>query len=327
MLLLLSYFRVYNQRKLIYIPFVHLYDAKIVFMKKIAWFLSIWMVSMNLVLLVMCFPGIKNPGPCLTVLYNNVRGFVAPGKLYDDIPSLVSDKLHSFQSYLFENRPGIVVLNETWLYSEYYNNEIFPNNSYKVFRLDRCAKTHPLKERGGGVLIAIRSDLVIESKSVGVKCGAEILSVELKIGNNIFCLTTCYRVTDLKDDNFVEIEKHLRSISKVRKYSRHIFIGDLNLNQTEWPEGITSNKLQNKFVHLFNDLGMEQIIEKPTHVKGKILDLLYVSSRAFIRNLRILLKNSICSSDHFGITFNLTTKVEIEVKKRKIFDFKKANWD
>ena len=237
---------------------------------------------MNLVLLVMCFPGIKNPGPCLTVLYNNVRGFVAPGKLYDDIPSLVTDKVHSFQNYLFKNKPGIVVLNETWLFSEYYNNEIFPNNSYKVFRLDRCLKTHPLKERGGGVLIAIRSDLVIESKSVGVKCGAEILSVELKIGNNIFCLTTCYRVTDLKDDNYHEIEKHLRSISKVRKYSRHIFIGDLNLNQTEWPEGITKNNLQNKFVHLFNDLGMEQIIEKPTHSKGKILDLLYVSSRAFI---------------------------------------------
>ena len=245
--------------------------------------------------------------------------FVAPSKLYDDIPSLCMEKVLSFQAYIFEKQPGIVILNETWLSSEHYNNEIFPNDSYKVFRLDRCKKTHPLKDKGGGVLIAIRSDLVVESKSVGIRCGAEILSIELKIGHNIFCITTCYRVTDLKEENYIEIEKHLRSISKVRKYSRHIFVGDLNLNQTEWPEGATKCKLQTKFVHLFNDLGMEQIIEKATHENGKILDLLCVSSRVFIRDVKILHKNDVCSSDHFGIIFNLTPRVKVEVKKKENF--------
>ena len=302
-------------------------DIMVLRLKKLLCSLSFWCVSMNMVLLVMCFPGIKNPGPCFTVLYANVRGFVAPGKLYDPIPSLCTEKVLSFQAYIFDKNPSLVILNETWLTNEHFDNEIFPNGSYKVFRVDRCFKTHPPKDKGGGVLIAVRSDLVVESKSVGVKCGAEILSIELKIGNNIFCITTCYRVTDLKEHNFIEIERHLRSISKVRKYSRHFFIGDMNLNLTDWPDGATKCKLQNKFVHLFNELGMEQIIEKPTHENGKILDVMFVSSRAYIKDLKILPKNSLCSSDHFAITFSLTTRVRIEVKKRKIFDFKRANWE
>ena len=40
-----------NPRKRLILYRIHFNDAKVVFMKKIAWFLSIWMVSMNLVLL------------------------------------------------------------------------------------------------------------------------------------------------------------------------------------------------------------------------------------------------------------------------------------
>ena len=196
-----------------------------------------------------------------------------------------------------------------------------------MFRLDRSSRTHPLKDTGGGVLIAIKSDLSIESKVVGANYRAEILSVEIKHGNNIFCLTTCYRVGELKEANYKEVEKHLRSIARIRKYKRHIFIGDLNLNKVQWPGAVTNCELQQKFLSLFNDLGMEQIVEEPSHENGKILDLLYVPTRSFLKNLKVLPKNQICSSDHFGITFDLTTRVKANVTKRKIFDFRRANWE
>ena len=135
----------------------------------------------------------------------------------------------------------MVILNETWLSNEHFDNEIFPNNSYKVFRLDRSLKSHPydplnpqkFRKRGGGVLIAIKSDLNIESKMVGTRCKAEILSVELKCGNDIFCVTTSYRVGTLHDEIFFEIEKHLRSIARIKKYKKHVFFGDLNLSHVK----------------------------------------------------------------------------------------------
>ena len=129
-------------------------------------------------------------------LYQNVRGFVPFRELNESVLSLSTTKLQDFQSYLFSKNPGLVILNETWLSNEHFDNEIFPNNSYKVFRLDRYSKTHPhdplnarkYRKRGGGVLIAIKSDLNLESKMVGARCKAEILSVEIKRGNDIFCV-------------------------------------------------------------------------------------------------------------------------------------------
>ena len=37
--------------------------------------------------------------------------------------------------------------------------------------------------------------------------------------------------------------------------------------------------------------------------------------------------NSVCSSDHNSITFNLNTKVKVDINRRTIYNFKKAHWD
>ena len=136
---------------------------------------------------------------------------------------------------------------------------------------------------------------------------AEILSVELKSGNDIFCITTCYRVGTLREENFREVENHLRSVTKVKKYKKHYFFGDLNLGNTSWPEALTSNDVEKLFIDLFDELGMQQMIEVPTHEQGNALHLCFVSNSSFIRNINVLTKNEICSSDHFGITFELTS--------------------
>ena len=80
---------------------------------KLGYFLSYWLVALNLLLIVICFPGIQNPGPLMSVMYNNVRGFVPPGSINADVPPLIVDKIQSFQSYMFDKNPSIIVLNET----------------------------------------------------------------------------------------------------------------------------------------------------------------------------------------------------------------------
>ena len=143
-----------------------------------------------MILIIITFPAIKNPGPNpeeFTCFYQNVRGFVPFSELGKKVPNLDVSKITEFQTYIFEHKPCMIVLNETWLSKCHQDNEIFPGEYYTCYRLDRSAKTHPpdkndpkkYKLNGGGVLIAIRSDLNIEHKQIVINSKAEIISVQL----------------------------------------------------------------------------------------------------------------------------------------------------
>ena len=105
---------------------------------------SIWLLSLNLLLIILTIPNIINPGPVkeLNVLYHNVEGFV---NLRDKSPSpqLFNSKVIDFQGHILHEKPDIVMLNETWLKSPVLDSEIFPNNGYKVFRRDKSVVSTP----------------------------------------------------------------------------------------------------------------------------------------------------------------------------------------
>ena len=307
---------------------------------KLQIFLSFWVTFLNLLLIIITLPAIKNPGPNrhqnLSCLYQNVRGFVPFSGLSKKIPPLDRNKLNDFQTYVYENKPGLILLTETWLTKEHLDNEIFPNDSYRCFRLDRSAKTHPpdpinkkkFREKGGGVLVAVRSDLNVEPKQVAINSKAEILSLELKFSNKeIVCVTLCYRVGTLGVPNFNEIEKHLRTIAQKKKFSKHIILGDFNFSKTSWPEAQSSDNIEKQFIDLFGDLGLEQMICQPTHQAGRTLDLLFTTSESLISDISVAGQHDVCHSDHFAITFKINSKVERVIRKRKTLNFKKANWE
>ena len=152
-----------------------------------------------------------------------------------------------------------------------------------MFRSDRSETTHPfdvnnpneIRKGGGGVLIAVRNDLDMKSTIVKSTVKAEILSIVLTNGyNKKVCLSTCYRVGTLGVENFNEIDKHLRMITKRKDISKHILIGDFNLQGITWPLGITSSGLETKFLETFSDLNLTQLITKPTHELNRTIYLL-----------------------------------------------------
>ena len=292
-----------------------------------------WISALNLVLLVMCNPGIQNPGPSkhFSVLYQNVRGFVPFSGLGERIMPLDSDKVLDFQGYVYQTKPDIVILNETWLAKEHNDAELFPHSTYKVFRLDRTSRTHPpdpsnpkkFRKKGGGVLLAVKESIDVETKEVSLASKAEILSISIKSKHQQLCLTTCYRVGTLGDNNLLEVEKHLRSVASKKTCKAHIIIGDFNLSSVSWNDNFSNIGLENKFLDLFNDLGLTQIIDKPTHEKGKVLDLLLTNVPGLVNNWKVLGKNAVCSSDHYAITFDLKTKYSSKSSKRKLYNYKK----
>ena len=73
---------------------------------------------LNVILIVISNPSILNPGPNnINVCYSNVQGFIPFTKLKEKHPELCKIKIIELNTYLSSEKPGIIILNETWLKS------------------------------------------------------------------------------------------------------------------------------------------------------------------------------------------------------------------
>ena len=192
--------------------------------------LSLWITLINWYILVISTPDIRNPGPLsnnnssvnkLSVFYQNVQGLIPFTYLGNDHPPLNNYKLFEMHKCIYESEPDIIVLNETWLKPSILSYEIIPNNLYKVCRCDRSNYTHPMdplnpnkfRKNGGGILVAVKSSLLLTTNKVNLKCTAEFLAIELVLENkNKIIVATCYRVGTLGIDNCREVAKAINTL-------------------------------------------------------------------------------------------------------------------
>ena len=114
------------------------------------------------------------------------------------------------------------MLNESWLSKSIDNRQITEDDSYLIYRNDRSQVSHPTdpnnpkkyRKSGGGVLIALRSDIDAEVKHLSVRKGAEILAIEATIdGKKVFC--TIYRVGTLGEPNHASIINSIKTKSEI----------------------------------------------------------------------------------------------------------------
>ena len=321
--------------------FLHFYRAPISrYCKRharILAYLGYTLFALNFLLITIINPSLLNPGPKnFSIYYQNVQGFVPIKDLAFNNPSLNHTKLLEFQNYVFTAKPSIIALNETWLKPSIRDNEILPDTSYKIFRVDRSVESHPpdpnnprlYKRNGGGVLLAIRTDYNVTSKIVKLKCNAEILTLKISMGNKIFYFCTCYRVGTLGLANHAEIDRYLNSLYSLdKKFAKVFFIGDVNFNNANWSTMASSCHIEQHFLNTFSNLGMVQLITEPTHKHGNILDVLLTNSVQSITNLCVADKDAQVRSDHYPITFDIILNIKKKKSvKRKIFNFKRANW-
>ena len=301
-----------------------------------------YITSINLILIVLATPSIVNPGPNpkarpLTIFYNNVQGLIDIRDLKSKEPQLNMTKLYELHGHIFTTKPDVIILNETWLKKSILDTQVLPQN-YKIRRVDRTGKTHPwdpsnprkFRENGGGVLIAHRTDIDVESTEVGViKVQAEILTINLKLpSGKRLSLSTFYRVGNLGTENYESVRKYLTTLASKKKLDKHVLIGDLNFPEIRWPDNVTTVDLHKNFLELLMvDLCHSQIITESTHKNGKILDLLFTNIPEIIENVSVLGYKEACSSDHYGINFKI--KLDVPMKKtvkRKVYNYPKADW-
>ena len=243
------------------------YFSKLRLTESLAYLHSFSILSVNLLLIVISNMSLVNPGPTssnLTLFYQNVQGLVSPRNMNDVHPSLNLTKIMEFQSFINLHQFDIVMLSETWLKPSIKDHEILPFTNYKIFRLDRSFSTHPpdvsnpdkFKRNGGGVIIAVNSELGLNPTLIKSPCNAELLSVKLTLPDNKkFCISNCYRVGTLGDKNFSEISNRLQYIAKSKQIKGDLLMGDFNLESIDWPASTSTIGLHRRFLSLFADLG------------------------------------------------------------------------
>ena len=297
-----------------------------------------WIYLLNLLLITIFNPSMLNPGPqSLSVAYQNVQGLIPFSNLSSQHPLLDRSKISELQAFAASHKPDIIALNETWLKKSIQNNEILSETQYEIFRNDRSRKTHPqdpnnptkFRENGGGVLLAVRSDLDATSKRLSVSLGIEMIAVQITFPNNekvIVC--TCYRVGTLGQAHHDTLTNYLRSLVSKKNPPKICIVGDLNLPHADWLTSFSNIPIEQSFIDSFNDLSLNQLVDSPTHKSGNKLDILLCNSNELVENLSVLDPHSLCKSDHYPITFTIKKAFSRKrTPKRTVYNFKKANWD
>ena len=195
-------------------------------------FLTIGLLLLNFLLIGICNPSLLNPGPhCIKASYQNVRGLIPFSQLDKAHPSLDRTKIFELNAYLHSEKPDILLLNETWLKKSINDREVIENPNYNVYRNDRSQITHPadpsnpgkFRKSGGGVLIAVKSDIGATFKRLSMRKGAEILAIELEIGGNKYVFCTVYRVGTLGELNHESIINSVKSFYGGRNHKKSLY--------------------------------------------------------------------------------------------------------
>ena len=67
----------------------------------------------------------------MSIVYNNGQGFINIKDLKLNSPPLNKTKVHEMKEYIFDKKPDIIFLNETWLKKTNKHKQAIPEN-YEV---------------------------------------------------------------------------------------------------------------------------------------------------------------------------------------------------
>ena len=165
---------------------------------------------------------------------------------------------------------NIICLTETHLDCTVQSKSIIADPKKTVFRKDR-------NSRGGGVLIALDSDL--NPSQLALSTDEEIIVVKMdpKI---IIC---CYYRPHVYMQNINNIRTVYEEITDRYPNHKTILLGDMNLPEIDWLSCGLKHNAQHKQVHdefltLLKENNLQQLVKLPTYVLGNTLDLICTNS-------------------------------------------------
>lgn len=223
----------------------------------------------------------------------------------------------------------IIVLVETWLTQDFLNSE-FDLHNFIVYRCDRSQQTSD-KKRGGGILIAIRKNIV--SKQINLMDSVvEQLFVQFTIGNNKYMIGGVYIPPRSSFDLY---NVHVMSLFElIRSYPDHelIIFGDYNIPDTLWIqsddglEAVCPDSSPGKFISdSFSAYGLQQCNKFPNN-HGVFLDLLF-SYQKYVVTPAV---DTLLDPNYHHISYCFCFPINNTAKSLQYdicyYDYKNANW-
>ena len=209
---------------------------------------------------------------------------------------------------------SIICVTETWLSKNITNNEILPRG-YNIYRSDR-------NSRGGGVFIAVSQD--IPSHQVSISCPPEVCVVELLTSPSV--LLCCIYLSPNSDA--LHRSKILSFVDSLSEYNQLIIMGDLNSPDINWSTLCGNTSFSNSLCNIIFSLNLVQLVEKPTHIKGNILDIVLTNMINKVVNLDVDVSSCRELSDHHLVIFDMVLSFSKHLKfSSGVFNYAKADFE
>ena len=100
-------------------------------------------------------------------------------------------------------------------------------------------------------------------------------------------------------------------------------MGDFNHPGIDWSQMYADNNSM-KFLDLVQDCFLTQFVEEATHNQGNILDLVLATDPGMVEN--VVICDSLSTSDHFGISFDVIVNVVMKQSCSISYDYKNGDY-
>ena len=156
----------------------------------------------------------------------------------------ICNKLNEFQALVFGEHLDIVAVMETWFKPDICDSEILPGNQYTIYRRDRVDG-----RRGGGVLLAVKSNILSFRRCEIEPLGTEIFVCELLPSKSRkLTICVCYRPPDFSNFNTAFDSLLVNLYKDGSDRSRMYFLGDFNYPNINWQTNTTIEEWEWKLI-------------------------------------------------------------------------------
>ena len=175
-------------------------------------------------------------------------------------------------------------------------------NNYSVHRSNRQDR------KGGGVLLALRRELIAIRRSDLEIDGAEVVMVEIsQRSKDSVLLGVCYRPPTAKMEYSLILRQCLERIDASR-FTTFYLVGDFNFPCIDWHSlsPTSSDALTLDFCSMLNDHFLVQcnhILTRILNGSANVLDLILTRTPEFITNIEVLPDHF--DSDHLPVAFDI----------------------
>ena len=233
-----------------------------------------------------------------------------------------NNKISQLQATINATNPDIILLVETKLDSSIPTYSFLPFN-YEAIRNDRYLD-------GGGVLIAVRNDIIADPQDkLNTTC--EIIWTKVHfVHNKSIYIASYYRPPNDYTAYLESLHESLSILYRTCKTPPSVILaGYFNLPDINW-NNICSTNAQtaakhNKLIEIMGEFGLTNMVNEPTRLdSGNILDLVLTSNPSLISTI-----NTVAGmSDHEAILFDINMNPTRNIKPpHKVYSYRSADWE